>query len=75
MTMHVEAVTLQGAVPEAVEGTAEVQWLSEEDLGAKGLSSGVKKVFKLFTQNRDKAKAASAQSIKRFFKPAAGGAS
>ncbi|KAL4539395.1 hypothetical protein Ndes2437B_g02226 [Nannochloris sp. 'desiccata'] len=82
MTMHVEAVTLQGAVPEAVvqpddgnaNNAAEVQWLSEEDLGAKGLSSGVKKVFKLFTQNREKAKQSKAQSIARFFKPASGGA-
>jgi A/G-specific adenine glycosylase len=87
MTMHVEAITFQGAIPEAVQtaaaegedgptaaNQAEVQWLSEEDLGAKGLSSGVKKVFKLFTQNRDTAKKAKAQSIARFFKPAGGGA-
>lgn len=82
MTMHVEAVTLQGAIPEAVvqgeeetnKGTAsEVQWLSDEDLGAKGLSSGVKKVFKLYTQNKEKAKQSKAQSIARFFKPASGG--
>jgi A/G-specific adenine glycosylase len=78
MTMHVEAITLQGAVSEAMvlgeDGStnAEVQWLGEEDLGAKGLSSGVKKVFKLFTQNREKAKQAKAQSIAKFFKPAGG---
>lgn len=72
MTMHVESLVLEGAVPAVVEGASEVQWLSEEELGAKGLTSGVKKVFKLYTQQRDKAKATAAQSIKKFFKPPGG---
>lgn len=77
MTMHVEKVVLQGEVPVAEQAgggddgeeaaAAEVQWLSAEELGAKGLTSGVKKVFKLFTDQ----KTAASQSIKRFFKPAA----
>ena len=69
MTMHVESLILEGAVPAVVESGSEVQWLTEEELGAKGLTSGVKKVFKLYTQTRDKAKATAAQSIKKFFKP------
>lgn len=76
MTMHVESITLQGEVPEALTGGGgddedappETKWLSEDELQAAGLTSGVKKVYKLYTQQREKGKS----SIQRFFKPKGG---
>ena len=77
MTMHVEVITLEGVLADGAQGeegaAAEIQWLSEDELGAKGLSSGVKKVFKVYTTQRDKPKV-TGKSITSFFKPVSGAA-
>lgn len=78
MTMHVERMVLQlnGAVDNVnefvdgnrVDGSGEErQWLTAAQLGAKGLSSGVKKVFQLYMKEKKEA----GQSITKFFKPKA----
>ncbi|KAL4424064.1 hypothetical protein ABPG75_001365 [Micractinium tetrahymenae] len=78
MTMKVERIVLQGELDTSARpadeaaGRAALQWVPGSEMQAKGLSSGVKKVYKLFTDSH--AKATSKQSITRFFKPAAAAA-
>lgn len=50
-----------------VSDTGELQWITHDELQAKGLSSGVKKVLKLYTDS----KGAEKNSISKFFKPVA----
>ncbi|EFN57259.1 hypothetical protein CHLNCDRAFT_143807 [Chlorella variabilis] len=75
MTMKVEAVVLQGDLDTSARGADEaadlaaLQWVPGGEMGGKGLSSGVKKVYKLFTDACSKA--ASKQSITAFFRPKA----
>ncbi|KAL4419664.1 hypothetical protein ABPG77_000561 [Micractinium sp. CCAP 211/92] len=74
MTMKVERVVLQGELEtgsrpaDEAAGLAALQWVPGREMQAKGLTSGVKKVYKLFLDSH--AKATSKQSITRFFKPA-----
>lgn len=78
MTMRVERIVLQGELDtqprpaDDAAGLAALQWVPGSEMQAKGLTSGVKKVYKLFTDTH--AKATSKQSITRFFKPAAAAA-
>ena len=78
MTMNVEKIVAQGEIApnsngEISEGQQDVkeqiQWLSAEELGIKGLSSGVKKVWKLYSDKAKRSKVAATQGIHRFFKP------
>lgn len=75
MTMKVETIVLQGELDtssrpaDEAAGRAALQWVPGSEMQAKGLTSGVKKVYKLFTESH--AKATSKQRITRFFKPAA----
>jgi A/G-specific adenine glycosylase len=80
MTMHVERIVLQGVLPQNlgsrdVEGGAngevegsETMWLAAHELEEKGLSSGVKKAWKLYN-NAEKERKSGVRSIKNFFKP------
>ncbi|KAI7841034.1 hypothetical protein COHA_005262 [Chlorella ohadii] len=75
MTMKVERILLQGDISTAdraaddASGLAALQWVPGSEMQGKGLSSGVKKIYKLFMD--DRSKAGSKQSITAFFKPAA----
>jgi A/G-specific adenine glycosylase len=75
MTMKVERILLQGDISTAdraadeAGGLAALQWVPGSEMQGKGLSSGVRKVYKLFSD--DRSKAGSKQSITAFFKPAA----
>jgi len=67
MTMVVEELCLEGELPtqlEAADGS-DIQWLTLDQLSAKGLSSGVKKVLKLYHDGKKRKKG----SIKNFFAP------
>ncbi len=56
MTMVVEELCLQGKVPDSLTASTDFQWLTNTELTSKGLSSGVKKVLKLFQEDNKKRK-------------------
>jgi hypothetical protein len=49
------------------DAAAEVQWVPSAEMDTRGLSSGVKKAFKLYLDAKQQGKG----SIKKFFKPKA----
>ena len=67
MTMVVEELCLEGEIPNQLEAAdgSDIQWLTLDQLTAKGLSSGVKKVLKLYHDGKKKRKG----SITNFFAP------
>ena len=75
MTMKVEKLVLQGELDlseraeDAASGRAALQWVAGAALEGKGLSSGVKRVLKMFSED---APARGKASIKSFFKPKPG---
>jgi A/G-specific adenine glycosylase len=51
------------------EDARQTSWYSAEELESKGLSSGVKKVYKMYLNDQSKEKMVKTQGIQRFFKP------
>lgn len=77
MTMHVERIVIHCDIVKTMEETKQknskngeetIQWLTAEQLESKGLTSGVKKVWKLYGE-KSKKKPTASQGIHRFFKP------
>lgn len=79
MTMYVEKIVIRGPSSlvdgerkhdgELADEDRQMYWYSAEELESKGLSSGVKKVYKMYSAAQSKEKAAKTQGIQKFFKP------